>query len=290
MLGRALLIGLCLATGVVIAAPVERRAVIAHDAVVGFAETVPSGTVRTLYLKYKPFLLAINGCVPFPAVDASGNTRTRNIRLQQWRLLKQHRTSLCSRCNLQRKIRHHVQLVHAKDSPSSGLGHRHDWENVVVWLSLSSTSAQALGPAVSQDGGYSKTTTPASSGTRPLVRYVSYWALDHQLIADDSVGGSQPLVAWESLTAAAQMALTVTDFESAKVPFKDSAFAAILARQRYDYIPLSIALFDDVFAPLFTIWRRYDLHLWGIWSFEIFSLNSGQSSARVHMAGGLRQL
>lgn len=58
----------------VLGAPLERRAVIAHDAVVGFPETVPSGTAGTLYLKYKPFLKVFNGCVPFPAVDAAGNT------------------------------------------------------------------------------------------------------------------------------------------------------------------------------------------------------------------------
>jgi hypothetical protein len=50
------------------------RAVINHDAVVGFPQTVPSGLTGTLFLKYKPFLEVINGCVPFPAVDAAGNT------------------------------------------------------------------------------------------------------------------------------------------------------------------------------------------------------------------------
>lgn len=58
-----------------LSAPVDKRAVISHDAVVGFAQTVPSGTTGTLYLKYKPYLKVENGCVPFPAVDASGNTR-----------------------------------------------------------------------------------------------------------------------------------------------------------------------------------------------------------------------
>lgn len=52
----------------------EKRAVIDHDAVVGFAQTVPSGTEGTLILKYKPYLKVFNGCVPFPAVDAAGNT------------------------------------------------------------------------------------------------------------------------------------------------------------------------------------------------------------------------
>lgn len=58
------------------AAPLDlaRRAVIAHDAVVGFAQAVPSGITGTLMLKYKPWLEVFNGCVPFPAVDAAGNT------------------------------------------------------------------------------------------------------------------------------------------------------------------------------------------------------------------------
>lgn len=50
------------------------RAVIDSDAVVGFPETVPSGTVGTVYEAYQPYLYVVNGCVPFPAVDAEGNT------------------------------------------------------------------------------------------------------------------------------------------------------------------------------------------------------------------------
>jgi len=52
----------------------EKRAVIGHDAVVGFAQAVPSGTVGTLMLKHKPYFKVFNGCVPFPAVDSAGNT------------------------------------------------------------------------------------------------------------------------------------------------------------------------------------------------------------------------
>ena len=53
----------------------ESRAVIKHDAVVGFPQTVPSGIAGTLYLKYKPYLKFFNGCVPFPAVNSNGDTR-----------------------------------------------------------------------------------------------------------------------------------------------------------------------------------------------------------------------
>jgi len=63
------------ATTAVSASPLlNSRAVISHDAVVGFPETVPSGTTGDVYQAYQPFLKVVNGCVPFPAVDAAGNT------------------------------------------------------------------------------------------------------------------------------------------------------------------------------------------------------------------------
>lgn len=74
----SVLLGLALAANAVIAAPspaaIQARSVIGHDDVVGFAETVPSTTEGSLMLTYKPLLKVFNGCVPFPAVDASGNT------------------------------------------------------------------------------------------------------------------------------------------------------------------------------------------------------------------------
>ncbi len=56
-------------------APLSKRGVIAHNAVVGFPEQVPPGITGDLYLKYKPHLEVFNGCVPFPAVNAAGDTR-----------------------------------------------------------------------------------------------------------------------------------------------------------------------------------------------------------------------
>ena len=55
------------------ASPIEKRATIAVDAVVGFPQTVPNSNIGSLYLRYKPDLYIANGCVPFPAVDAEGN-------------------------------------------------------------------------------------------------------------------------------------------------------------------------------------------------------------------------
>ena len=119
-----------------------------------------------------------------------------------------------------------------KDEPSTGLGHRHDWENAIVWVddpTLSSPTILAL--SASAHGGYSTVTSDFDvSGTRPLIRYFNTWPLDHQLGFTDEQGGEQPLIAWESLTDAARTALTNTDFGDANVPFKDSNFDSNLAK------------------------------------------------------------
>lgn len=58
------------------AVPLDRRAPIASDQVVPFTQLIPSGSTGQLYLAYQPFLLVSNGCVPFPAVDSVGNTKS----------------------------------------------------------------------------------------------------------------------------------------------------------------------------------------------------------------------
>lgn len=57
------------------AAPVEKRSDIASDDVVGFATAVDAGIEGQLMEKWWPYLYVVDGCVPFPAVDAEGDTR-----------------------------------------------------------------------------------------------------------------------------------------------------------------------------------------------------------------------
>jgi len=52
-----------------LAAPLERRGDIDASAVVGFPQTVPSGTEGTLMLKYQPYLKVVDGCVPCKRID-----------------------------------------------------------------------------------------------------------------------------------------------------------------------------------------------------------------------------
>lgn len=117
-----------------------------------------------------------------------------------------------------------------KDGPNAFDGHRHEWENTVVWLSGASTSASILGVATSAHGDYQTDTTPPLSGTRPKIGYRAIFPLNHQTVFTDDQGGEQPLIAWESLPAVARSALENTDFEDATVPFKDSQFSANLAK------------------------------------------------------------
>lgn len=58
------------------AAAIHPRGTIASDQIVGFPVTVPSGTNGAVYTAYQPHLYVANGCVPFPGVDASGNTKS----------------------------------------------------------------------------------------------------------------------------------------------------------------------------------------------------------------------
>lgn len=119
-----------------------------------------------------------------------------------------------------------------KDEPSDGLGHRHDWEGVIVWVSSQSSTDAANIKAVcpSAHGGWDCSTNGYSlSGTGPLIRYYSIWPVDHQCGLTSTKGGQQPLIAWESLPTVAQNALSTTDWGSGNVPFIDSNFQNNLA-------------------------------------------------------------
>lgn len=105
-----------------------------------------------------------------------------------------------------------------KDQPSwleslFGVGHRYDWEGIVVWLSEESTDATLLGVAASYHGDFVTSTDPDLSGDHPLIKYYSaYSVLDHSLGFTSTVGGTQPLIAWDSMSTVVQDALADKDW------------------------------------------------------------------------------
>ncbi|RJE18417.1 NPP1 domain protein [Aspergillus sclerotialis] len=210
------------------------RASIDSDKVIGFNTTVPEGVTGDIYQAYQPHLYVMNGCVPFPAVDAAGNTNaglkptgppSGDCKISTGQIYVRGA-----------RARSKYALMYSwympKDSPSTELGHRHDWEGVIVWLpdSTSISAENILAVCPSAHGGWDCSTDGFTlSGTSPLIKYFSVWPLDHQLGLTSTKGGMQPLVAWESLPDAARRAIEKTDFGSATPPFKDSVFEGNLA-------------------------------------------------------------
>ncbi|KAI4593584.1 hypothetical protein LQW54_000601 [Pestalotiopsis sp. IQ-011] len=214
-----------------------KRGDIDHDAVVGFPQTVPDTTTGELMLKWQPLLYVVDGCVPFPAVDAEGNTSAGLAPSGDPSGDCDSSTGqIYSRAESYNGA---FAIMYSwywpKDEPSwlesvVGVGHRYDWEDIVVWLSDDTSDATLLGVAASYHGDYVTSTDPDLSGDAPLIKYyTAYDILDHSLGFTDTVGGTQPLIAWDSLPTVAQEALANKDWGDANVPFIDSNFENNLA-------------------------------------------------------------
>lgn len=120
-----------------------------------------------------------------------------------------------------------------KDEPSYDLGHEYDWEGVIIWLnsSTSTTADNIVAVCPSAHGGWDCSTDDYTlSGTGALIDYESIWPVDHSCGFTTTVGGMQPLIAYESLPDVALTALEDYDFGSAIVPFIDSTFDSNLAK------------------------------------------------------------
>lgn len=115
------------------------------------------------------------------------------------------------------------------DGVSTG-AHRHDWENVVIWLSDATSAATVVGGAASGHGSFKKTTGALPGGDTPQVEYFASFPTNHELQFTDTVGVQLAVSDWDALPTAAKTALQTTDFGSASVPFKDGSFESNLAK------------------------------------------------------------
>ncbi len=124
-------------------------------------------------------------------------------------------------------------LYMPKDVPVVCQGHRHDWENIVVWLSSQSADADYLGISLSAHGGYKKYEQGSNDmhweGDRPFVGYGSSGATDHELFTSSKKGGAQPLLAYENIPDVAWDALNGFDFGKADFPFGTENFDSLIA-------------------------------------------------------------
>ncbi|OWZ11667.1 Necrosis inducing protein NPP1 [Phytophthora megakarya] len=190
---------------------------IAFDTVTPFPETKPTTTEYAAALKFKPQFTRRDGCLPFPAVDVEGNTNEGLSPVGfYW-------TPICSGYNFFDK----PSQVYGRAIEYKGVwaimyawyfprdtaripfyfGHRHGWENVIVWLD--SLSKNATISAVSVLGTFDKysTDTPPKKttidGSSLKVEYKSVVGTHHYLKATTSPGRFQDLVMWEDMTEAA---------------------------------------------------------------------------------------
>jgi hypothetical protein len=120
-----------------------------------------------------------------------------------------------------------------KDSPSIGLGHRHDWENVIVWIdSLDPATQQIVAVSTSYHGNYKRVWRHKLNmeDNRVFIKYWNILFFNHHPDVTNKKGGEQPLIAWESLNDAARLALETTNFGSATVPFKEATLMGNLKK------------------------------------------------------------
>ncbi|KAG3110894.1 hypothetical protein PI124_g12634 [Phytophthora idaei] len=202
--------------------------VIDHDQVVPFAQPTPTSVSQAAAVNFKPQLHITNGCHPYPAADADGNTSGG--------LNPTGSSSAgCKGSGYGSQIYGRAveyEGVYAfmyswympKDETLDGQGHRHDWENCVVWLdSLDSPSIVAL--SASYHSTYLYYYPPDSDyldGDSAKIEYSTSWViLDHSLSATSTAGETQDLIMWDQLTDAARMPL---DFDDTNIPFNDANF------------------------------------------------------------------
>ncbi|UUZ80505.1 NPP1 family protein [Paenibacillus sp. P26] len=176
--------------------------------------------------RFQPTLKVVNGCVPFPAVDWSGHVSAglepTGAPEGQCSSSEGQVYSRSAWYNGQWAIMY--SWYFPKDEPSTGIGHRHDWEAIVVFIdNPANVNPKVKSLAYSEHGQFYKE-WPSSlnmNGDHPKVGYSSVWPLDHSLDFRNVVGGTQPLITWEDLSSEARESLNNADFGKASVPFKD---------------------------------------------------------------------
>ncbi|TYZ67363.1 hypothetical protein PybrP1_010466 [[Pythium] brassicae (nom. inval.)] len=216
-------------------------AVISHDAVVPFAQPAATTTEQKLGVKFKPQINISNGCHPYPAVDAAGNT-SGGLKPSGSQSAgckgSGHGTQVYGRAVAYNGV---YALMYSwyfpKDSPFTGLGHRHDWEHVVVWIdNPNAANPTILAVSPSAHSGYNKYAPPRAgtvADTSAKVDYKSNVVINHALDSTTSAGEQQPLIMWDQLTPAARTALENTNFGDAIVPMKDGNFMTKIGNAYY---------------------------------------------------------
>ncbi|KAJ8578533.1 hypothetical protein ON010_g667 [Phytophthora cinnamomi] len=211
---------------VVIAGP------IGHDKVQPFAQPEPTTISEKAAVKFKPQIRIGSGCVPYPVVNDVGETSGG---LQISGSPKGgcrgsgHGSQVYGRAGWFNDVWAIMFCWYfPKDSPSSRMGHRHDWEHVVVWINNPDVAEpKILGISASAHSGYKKYAPPPADnldGNSVKVNYEHAWPINHALDTTDKAGTFQDLIMWEQMTEDARSALNSVRFGKANTPMNDGNF------------------------------------------------------------------
>ncbi|KAE9306117.1 hypothetical protein PF008_g21543, partial [Phytophthora fragariae] len=211
---------------------------IGHDDVVPFKQPDPVTISERAAIKFKPQLHISNGCHTYPAVTELGET-SGGLKPTGAPSSKCKGSGWGSQVYGRSTWYNGVWAImyswyFPKDSPSSGLGHRHDWEHVIVWIDNPDVAEpKILAVTPSAHSGYSAKVPPDADkvdGNSVKVNYESTWPIDHALGSTTKGGDYQDLIMWGQMTDAARQALDNTNFGSANVPMSDWNFLPKLGK------------------------------------------------------------
>ncbi|KAJ8569469.1 hypothetical protein ON010_g5794 [Phytophthora cinnamomi] len=225
--------------------------VIDYDKVQPFPEPEPKTVSEKAAVKFKPSLSIQDGCHPYAAVNAAGDTngglspgainegwnRTAHDDCQGSALGSQ----VYSRSGWYRDV---WAIMYAWYFPkdTSWLDDptvRHDWINAIVWLNNPALeNPSLLGVSVSRGGAFYVAYPPRfmdayMNGTHPRMQYYtgSNSMGYHTIDISQEVGDFQDLIHWSQLTDKARNALETGDFgTNTPVPFNDANFEKNLER------------------------------------------------------------
>ncbi|KAF1790062.1 Necrosis inducing protein [Phytophthora cactorum] len=181
-------------------------------------------------IKFKPQLHITNGCHPYPAVNAAGETSgglatqgapSAACKGSGWGSQVYGRSTWY-------KGRWAIMYswYFPKDSPSTGLGHRHDWEHVIVWINNPDVANPKILARILQVRSPKAGTV---AGNTAKINYESHWPVNHALDSTDKGGETQPLIMWDQMTEAARRSLNTVGFGNANVPMNDGNFMRKIA-------------------------------------------------------------
>lgn len=180
--------------------------------------------------RFLPRLEIDSGCRPYTAVDEDGNYNAglQDSGSESGECTAQNKQQVYTRSKQVNANTYAIMYAYyfPKDNgffiPS--IGHRHDWEHTVVFVSnLNEANEAIIGAAYSAHGDVSSTRSPNKAGDQVYVSYGYNGSVTHSL--EEGSGGTNDrhiLISWDNLPSASKTTLNNQSFGSAVVPLKDT--------------------------------------------------------------------